>query len=154
MRYSKCVYTMEYNNKIYQYKIKIISGGGGIGIGIDEDGYKLLNSWFYGTVKTRHYGFSDCQIYSFDITPDEDSTPGQRKYGKEYTEPGMIIKMIYNAAKSTLSYSLNDEDLAIAVSDVYKQEGLDYRLCIYLYSSSNPASIQLIDYEITEQIID
>ena len=123
------------NKLIYEYSIKILNSDGHIAIGIDDASCRHCDTYFVGQKDTPNYG---CQCWNGTKSSTKDT------FGDDYAERcatnGAIIKMIYNSFDSTLSFIITGVDYGIAY-DVVKQEGLEYRLAIYL---SRNASVQLM----------
>ena len=124
------------NTMIYEYTIKILAHKNGVAIGIDEAKCQWPTTWFIGNT-TKNYGWQcwNAKKVSF---KDKLGTASGQKINKE-----CIIKMTYNAYKSALSYEFDGEDKGVIFTDIYKEKGLDYRLCLYLNAKS---VVELLDF--------
>ena len=125
------------NTFIYEYTIKILSHRNGVAIGMDEAKCQWPNTWFIGNT-TKNYGFQFWNAKAVSFKDPLGTVWGKRIKGK------CLVKMKYNAYKSTLSYKFDGEDRGVAFRDVVREKGLEYRLCIYLNAQS---CLELIDFK-------
>ena len=127
------------HNLIYEYTIKILKHGSGVAVGIDDAECRWIDTWFIGKMETKNYGMQ-CWNGTKSCTYSMHGT----EYGAAcHEQNGVIIKMIYNVSKTSLAFIVDGTDYGIAYDDVYNEEGLEYRLAIYMNGN---ASVELIDF--------
>ena len=124
---------------IYEYTVRILQTNGGVAIGIDDAKCYHIDSWFIGSRQTRNYGMQ-CWDGTRCCMGD---TFGSAYAKKSFQDKDTDIKMIYNAHESTLSFIIDGTDYGVAYNNIHKQEGLEYRLAIYL---ARTACVELIDF--------
>ena len=125
----------------YEFVLKVLKLVNVIGIGIDDAQCKWTNRNFsvqpYDDT-TKHYAYisSSGSLYSWISRDGED-------YGVKY-DTGDVIKMVYNPYKSTLYFVKNGKTQKV-IENIYGEEGLSYRLCIYIGWGNAHQIVQLLD---------
>ena len=125
----------------YKYRVKILQFGSIIGIGIDDGNCKHIDANY--TLDKRggelkHYSYlSNTGLYKWG-----DNNKCTR-YGVEYREND-VITMIYNPYKHTLEFKKNGQSQGL-IENIYGDEELSYRLCIYMGWNRGQQRVQLIE---------
>ena len=130
------------NNKlIYEYRIKVLKlNDEHVGIGIYDAICKHINTYFIEQTATSNYGL---QCWNGTKASHNAAWEKAEIYAAPCKDKDTDITMIYNAYKSTLSFSIDGKDYGIAYDNIDKREELDYRLTIYLACD---ASVELTGF--------
>ena len=127
----------EYEVELQVLRIKDTEGFICVSIGIDDARCLNLAKDFCGCKETENYGYYSVNgtVYGrrMDAYGDE--------YGNSYTE-GDVIRMVYNACESTLTFYKNGENQGV-IENIVSNENLNYRICVCLGIDTS-ASVKLL----------
>ena len=110
-------------NTDYECKIKIINNSSAISIGIDDSKCEHIEYNFTGQPGTKNYAYHSLRGYQYNC-----------RVALEYGDPfdtGDTIKMCFNPYNSTLEFWKN-EVYQGCIGNIYRNDNLSYRLCIYM----------------------
>lgn len=127
-------------NTDYEYKMKILNNSSSISFGIDDSKCEYIDDNFTGQPNTKNYAYHSDDGRQYNCRKVH-RVGGGLKFGEPF-DTGDIIRMCFNPYDSTLEFWKNEKYQG-CIADIYRNDNLSYRLCIYMGDTAG-TKVQLL----------